>query len=204
MRMRQAVGLSFGLLVLSATAEAEAGQSVGSQTPPPVVPAQRAATAAAPATFAGHWQSARPEAVRTEPTRPYDGARRAVAQPAAPDRYIPAAQQSSPLRLTGKREIGRAAWYGGRRVGRLTATGERLDVVRATCAHRSLPLHSLVRVTNLNNGRSVVAVVNDRGPVSRSLLIDLSPRAADALDMKRAGIVPVVVETVAATTPARY
>ena len=69
-------------------------------------------------------------------------------------------------------QVGRAAWYGNQHVGRLTASGERLDTVHATAAHRSLPLHSLVRVTNLQNGRSVVVRINDRGPVSRSLLIE--------------------------------
>jgi len=60
-----------------------------------------------------------------------------------------------------------------------------------------LPLRSLVRVTNLSNGRSVVARITDRGPVSRSLLIDVSPSVAEVLDMKRAGIVKVAIDPVA-------
>ena len=84
-----------------------------------------------------------------------------------------------------------------------TASGDRLDAVRATAAHRSLPLHSLVRVTNLKNGRSVIAKINDRGPVSRSLLIDLSPRCAEEIDMKRSGIVTVAIEPVAPAHPRR-
>jgi rare lipoprotein A len=59
-----------------------------------------------------------------------------------------------------------------------------------------LPLNSLARVTNLSNGRSVIVTVNDRGPVSRDLIIDMSPNAAEQLDMKRSGIVPVSVEPV--------
>jgi rare lipoprotein A len=115
-----------------------------------------------------------------------------------PDEYI------GPVQVIGQREVGAAAWYGGRHIGRRTASGERLDAVHLTAAHRSLPLHSLVRVTNLTNGRSVVARITDRGPVSQSLLIDVSPCVADELDMKRAGIVSVAVEPVApAPSPPR-
>jgi len=100
------------------------------------------------------------------------------------------------LQAVGPRQIGEAAWYGGRYVGRRTSSGERLDQIHATAAHRDLPLNSLVRVTNLNNGRSVVVRITDRGPVSESLLIDVSPKAADELAMKQAGIVRVAVEQV--------
>jgi rare lipoprotein A len=62
-------------------------------------------------------------------------------------------------------------------------------------------MHSLVRVTNLSNGRSIIAKITDRGPVSRSLLIDVSPSCADQLDMKRAGIATVAVEPVAPAAP---
>ena len=116
----------------------------------------------------------------------------------APDRYIAPAAQRAPMQVVGRREIGRASWYGNYHVGRKTATGERLDVTHATAAHRTLPLQSMVKVTNLNNGRSVVVTINDRGPVSRRLLIDVSPRAADELHMRNAGVVPVAIEQVAA------
>jgi rare lipoprotein A len=79
-------------------------------------------------------------------------------------------------------------------VGNQTASGEILDTVSATAAHRSLPLASCAKVTNLDNGRSVVVKINDRGPNTRGRILDLSPRAADALDMKRAGVAAVVVE----------
>lgn len=116
----------------------------------------------------------------------------------APDRYITPSTQRAPMQLVGRREIGRASWYGNYHVGRKTATGERLDTVHPTAAHRTLPLRSMVKVTNLNNGRSVVVTINDRGPVSRRLLIDVSPRAADELNMRHDGIVPVAIEQVAA------
>jgi rare lipoprotein A len=100
------------------------------------------------------------------------------------------------VRAIGPCQIGTAAWYGGRYIGRRTSSGEPLDQIHATAAHRTLPLNSLVRVTNLNNGRSVVVRITDRGPVSERLLIDMSPRAADELAMKTAGIVPVSIERV--------
>jgi rare lipoprotein A len=108
-----------------------------------------------------------------------------------PDQYI------GGLQVIGQREVGAAAWYGGHHIGKRTASGDRLDAVHLTAAHRSLPLRSLVRVTNLSNGRSVVCRITDRGPVSPSLLIDVSPSVADELDMKRAGIVKVAIEPVA-------
>jgi rare lipoprotein A (peptidoglycan hydrolase) len=101
------------------------------------------------------------------------------------------------FQVVGRREVGRASWYGNWHVGRLTATGERLDTAHPTAAHRSLPMHSLVKVTNLKNGRSVVVTINDRGPVSRRLSIDLSPRAAEELSMRHDGVVPVTIEQVA-------
>ena len=96
------------------------------------------------------------------------------------------------LRTTGMSLFGKAAWYN--LVGRQTANGEILDTVTATAAHRSLPLASCAKVTDLDNGRSVVVKINDRGPYTRGRILDLSPRAADALDMRRVGVVAVVVE----------
>jgi rare lipoprotein A len=77
-------------------------------------------------------------------------------------------------------------------VGKQAASGEIL--VTATAAHRSLPLGSYAKVTNLDSGRSVIVKINDWGPYTCGRIIDLSPRAADALDMKRAGVAAVVVE----------
>lgn len=88
--------------------------------------------------------------------------------------------------------FGKATWYN--LVGRRTASGEILDTVTATAAHRSLPLDSFARVTNLDNGYSLIVKINDRGPYTPGRMLDLSPRAAGALDMKRAGVAPVVLE----------
>jgi rare lipoprotein A len=120
---------------------------------------------------------------------------------ARPDRYRVANASDGEAKIINVKAIGpcligSAAWYGGRYIGRRTSSGEPLDQIHATAAHRTLPLNSLVRVTNLSNGRSVVVRITDRGPVSERLLIDMSPRAADELAMKTAGIVPVSVEQV--------
>jgi rare lipoprotein A len=96
------------------------------------------------------------------------------------------------MRAAGRRERGKAAWYG--MVGNRTASGEILDTQTATAAHRSLPLASYAKVTNLDNGRSIIVKINDRGPYTRGRILDLSPRAADVLEMKRAGVAAVVVE----------
>jgi len=96
------------------------------------------------------------------------------------------------LGTTGTRLFGKAAWYN--LVGGQTASGEILDTVTATAAHRLLPLASYAKVTNIGNGRSVVVKINDRGPYTRGRILDLSPRAADSLDMKRVGVAAVVVE----------
>ena len=136
------------------------------------------------------------------PSSPPKDAAAKAGKPAKPDARV-AAAEAKPLcvRAVGKAETGTAAWYGGRYVGRRTSSGERLDTIHATAAHRTLPLNSLARVTNLDNGRSVVVRVTDRGPVSESLLIDMSPRAADELHMKEAGLVPVRVEQVVEVPP---
>jgi len=91
-------------------------------------------------------------------------------------------------------EIGQASWYGDQHQGRTTASGAQFDMNQMTAAHRSLPLGSNVRVTNLDNGRSVEVVINDRGPYAGSRVIDLSREAARRLQMEREGIAPVRVE----------
>jgi peptidoglycan lytic transglycosylase len=96
----------------------------------------------------------------------------------------------------GTPEIGQAAWYG--LVGNRTSSGEPLDTVTPTAAHRSLPLGSCAKVVSLDTGRSVIVKINDRGPYNRRFIIDLSPRAADELGMRHAGVAAVAVEPLAA------
>ena len=93
-----------------------------------------------------------------------------------------------PEEQPGYDETGMASWYGDQFHGRPTATGERFDMNALTAAHKTLPLPGLVEVTNLANGRRVVVRVNDRGPFVDGRIIDLSRGAADALDLRRAGV----------------
>ena len=96
----------------------------------------------------------------------------------------------------GYRERGIASWYGPDFHGGNTSSGERYDMYAMTAAHKTLPLPSYVRVTNLANGRSVVVRVNDRGPFKKGRVIDLSYVAAAKLDMIRDGTATVEVAAV--------
>jgi rare lipoprotein A (peptidoglycan hydrolase) len=87
-----------------------------------------------------------------------------------------------------------ASWYGGVHHGRLTANGERFDRLSFTAAHTSLPFGTIVRVTDLANGRSVLVRINDRGPFRPGRVIDLSEAAARQLDMLQRGVVPVAID----------
>jgi rare lipoprotein A (peptidoglycan hydrolase) len=94
-------------------------------------------------------------------------------------------------------EIGKASWYGSQFQGRRTANGERFDRRRMTAAHPTLPLDTVVKVTNLRNGKSVEVRVNDRGPHRKGRVIDLSAKAAEELGMKGRGIAVVKIEVLA-------
>ena len=91
---------------------------------------------------------------------------------------------------------GQASYYGAELAGNRTASGERFDPHALTCAHRSLPLGTMLRVTNLANGRSVMVRVNDRGPFVGSRILDMSLEAARDIDMVRAGTAMVRLEVV--------
>lgn len=90
-------------------------------------------------------------------------------------------------------EIGLASWYGADHQGRPTASGAPFDRRKLTAAHPTLPLNSKAKVTNLENGRSVVVTVNDRGPGMPGRAIDLSERAAKRLHMTKQGLAPVKI-----------
>ncbi len=91
-------------------------------------------------------------------------------------------------------ETGIASWYGSDFHGRPTANGEIYDMNRVTAAHRTLPMPSMVQVTNLENGRSISLRVNDRGPFKHGRIIDLSRRGAQLLGFERNGTAKVRVE----------
>lgn len=91
-------------------------------------------------------------------------------------------------------EIGTASWYGDDFHGKKTANGEVYDMSSMTAAHPTLPLPSLVRVTNLRNGKSAIVRVNDRGPFAKDRVIDVSEKAANFLGFKNTGTTEVKVQ----------
>ncbi len=91
-------------------------------------------------------------------------------------------------------EVGEASWYGEDFHAKKTANGENFDMNTLTAAHRTLPLPSIVRVTNLENGRSLVLRVNDRGPYAKNRIIDVSKRSAQLLGFQTKGTAKVRVE----------
>jgi len=194
MPLRQTIGISLALLMASTAALAKAPEKSGayqSSTPPSAEPARSAGRSAKAriAHKAAHFRwPAKLAFHRGGRTR---------------HRHLASYAASSdpdwgPTHTTGYQEIGEAAWYG--LVGSRTSSGERLDTETATAAHRTLPLGSCAKVTNLDTGRSVIVKINDRGPYSRRFIIDLSPRAAEELGMMHAGVAAVAVEPVAAGT----
>lgn len=89
---------------------------------------------------------------------------------------------------------GKASYYYGRWIGRLTANGETYRASDVTAAHKTLPFNTMVRVTNLKNGKSVIVRINNRGPYVKGRILDLSLVAAQTIDMTTAGVVPVKAE----------
>ncbi len=94
----------------------------------------------------------------------------------------------------GYRAEGTASYYGKAHHGKRTASGERFNQNALTAAHRTLAFGTRVKVTNLDNGRSVVVRINDRGPFGRGRIIDVSKAAAEQLNMLRSGTARVRLE----------
>lgn len=90
--------------------------------------------------------------------------------------------------------IGHASWYGKPFHGRRTASGDVYDMNKLTAAHKGIPLDSIVKVTNTQNGKSVMVLVNDRGPYIDNRDIDLSYAAAQQIGMIQQGVVPIKME----------
>ena len=95
-------------------------------------------------------------------------------------------------------EVGIASWYGQKFHGKITANGAIYNMNALTAAHKTLPMPSKVRVTNLSNGRSLIVDINDRGPFINGRIIDLSRRASQLLGFKDKGLAMVRVQTVSA------
>jgi rare lipoprotein A len=98
-------------------------------------------------------------------------------------------------------EEGNASWYGAPFHGRKASNGEIYDMNKMTAAHRTLPFNSMVRVTNLNNGKSAVVRITDRGPFVDNRIIDLSRAAAQEIESIGPGVVPVRIEVLSGPDP---
>lgn len=98
---------------------------------------------------------------------------------------------ASPLQTLAQKLTGNATYYGNRWHGRRTSSGEPYNKDSMTCAHRTLPFGTLLRVTNPRNGKAVVVRVTDRGPFRKGAIVDLSMAAAKELDIIRQGVAPV-------------
>ena len=197
MLMRRTIGISLAFMVVSAgdmdkppvkTASHHPGQSHGAKAQHVKhrnATSSKLAHGRAHARYAAHHSAPR--------SHPYSAA--SADEGGGPaDAYLASAQS------LGGRQIGMAAWYNW--VGSRTSNGEILDTVTATAAHRTLALGTFVKVTSLDTGRSVIVRINDRGPHIHRFIIDLSPRAAEELDMRRAGVASVVIEPLTEPTTA--
>jgi rare lipoprotein A len=109
-------------------------------------------------------------------------------------------QETMPQFKTRKLQVGKASWYGRLFQHKQTASGEPYDMYQFTAAHRTLPLGSWVKVTDLKNDRSVIVRINDRGPVPKNRIIDLSYNAAKTLDMTKSGVHPVRLDLIETPT----
>jgi rare lipoprotein A len=100
------------------------------------------------------------------------------------------------------RQVGEASWYGPDFHGKITANGERYNMLLMTAAHPTLPFNTLLRVTNLENGRVAVVRINDRGPFMKGRILDLSYTAARTLGASSPGVIRVKLEVVGKAEPA--
>jgi rare lipoprotein A len=94
----------------------------------------------------------------------------------------------------GDVQYGEASYYGKDFHGRKTASGETFDMYAMTCAHKTLPFNTRVKVTNMNNKKSVIVRVNDRGPFVKGRIIDLSYGAAKKIDLVSVGVTKIKLE----------
>jgi rare lipoprotein A len=133
-----------------------------------------------------------------------EAAKRSTDVPETPPAAAPAPKRSKPApppAPSGYTEEGNASWYGEPFHGRHASNGEIYDMYKLTAAHRTLPFETMVRVTNLNNGKSTVVRITDRGPFVDNRIIDLSLAAAREVDSVGAGVVPVRVEVLGGVDP---
>jgi rare lipoprotein A len=172
--VREQLGALFFFCFTALAAAGCAGRhAAAASTPPPVVP------------------SPTPEANPGNPTRPS----------ASPPRVSPGSDLPDRPAGDGYSEQGNASWYGPPFHGRRSSNGEVYDMNKLTAAHRTMAFNTMVRVTNLANGKSVVVRITDRGPFVENRVIDLSRAAAQTIDSIGPGVVPVRLEVVSGNDP---
>ena len=123
--------------------------------------------------------------------------------------HVPATQQDGARHLgpyesidhSGQKQTGRASYYAPHFANRRMAEGARFNPHSNMAASRTLPFGTTAKVTNLNNGRSALVQVQDRGPRAHDRIMDVTPKVADQLGMKTAGAVPVVIAPIAVPQP---
>ena len=135
--------------------------------------------------------AASPRVVEDGQPVPKGGGRELVGKP-----YVVAGKTYVPRENPDYAREGLASWYGVDFHGRMTANGEVFDRYSIAAAHTTMPLPSYARVTNVENGHSIIVRVNDRGPYHANRIIDVSERTAEALDFRRKGTARVRVEYV--------
>lgn len=118
------------------------------------------------------------------------------ASPAEGKSDTPAAQKKKPVDRSGKPRKGEASYYGKQFHGKKMADGTPMDPNANTAASRTLPLGTKAEVTNLENGKSEVVEIRDRGPYVEGRIVDVTPKVAEKLDMKEEGVAPVEVRPI--------
>ncbi len=138
-----------------------------------------------------------PEAA-SQPTTPPD--LRAAAQEAEELARLPPVEPHK-IDHSGRKQQGRASYYASHFTNRKMADGNRFDPNSDVAASKTLPLGTVAKVTNLRNGKTATVKVEDRGPYIDGRVVDLAPKVAEQLEMKRAGVSPVVVAPIAVPQP---
>jgi rare lipoprotein A len=113
----------------------------------------------------------------------------------------PVAPKGSKLDHSGRTQKGRASYYADHFANRKMANGDRFNPNSDTAASKTLPLGTLAKVTNVQNGKSATVKVQDRGPYVEGRVVDLAPKVAEQLDMRAKGVVPVIVAPIAVPQP---
>jgi rare lipoprotein A len=113
----------------------------------------------------------------------------------------PVSPKGSRLDHSGRKQTGRASYYHHRFANRKMADGNRFDPNTDVAASKSLPLGTTAKVTNVENGKSATVKVEDRGPYVDGRVVDLAPKVADELDIRKQGVAPVIVAPIAVPQP---